>query len=101
MQEYSVASSNVASVGYDPKTETLEVGFFDGSVYQYYNVPANMYYQFMKSGSKGRFPTQLHQERISVFSCWLGFVCIVQYLSSCTIVVGQDAIAARLGAQWH
>ena len=55
MQKYSVASSNIASVGYDSATETLEVEFLNGSVYQYYNVPENMYDQLMKEGSKGRF----------------------------------------------
>ena len=55
MQRYSVASSNIAAVGYDPATETLEVQFLSGWVYQYYNVPENMYDQLMKEGSKGRF----------------------------------------------
>ena len=55
MQRYSVASSNLATVGYDPATETLEVEFLSGSVYQYYNVPQNMYDQLMREGSKGRF----------------------------------------------
>ena len=55
MQRYSVASSNIASVGYDPATETLELEFLSGSIYQYYNVPGNMYDQLMKEGSKGRF----------------------------------------------
>ena len=55
MQRYSVASSNIASVGYDLATETMEVQFLSGSVYQYYNVPENMYDRLMREGSKGRF----------------------------------------------
>ena len=55
MERYSVASSNVASVGYDATTETLEVEFLNGSMYQYYNVPENMYDRFMQDPSKGRF----------------------------------------------
>ena len=55
MQRDSVASSNVASLGYDPTTETLEVEFLSGSVYQYYNVPENIYDQMKRSASKGRF----------------------------------------------
>ncbi|MYA59628.1 MAG: KTSC domain-containing protein [Chloroflexi bacterium] len=55
MQRYSVASSNLASVGYDTPTQTLEVEFLSGSVYQYYNVPENIYEQLMHAGSKGRF----------------------------------------------
>ena len=55
MQRYSVASSNLASVGYDAATQTLEVEFLSGSKYQYYNVSENMYSQLMEVGSKGRF----------------------------------------------
>ena len=55
MERYSVASSNIASVGYDAATETLEVEFLNGSMYQYYNVPENMYDRFMQDPSKGRF----------------------------------------------
>lgn len=55
MQRYSVASSNISSIGFDPATETLEVEFLNGSIYQYYNVPQNMYDKLMAEGSKGRF----------------------------------------------
>lgn len=50
-----VASSNIASIGYDEPTQTLEVEFLNGSVYQYYNVPEALYNQLMQEGSKGRF----------------------------------------------
>lgn len=55
MERYSVASSNVSSVGYDADTQTLEVEFVNGAIYQYYNVPNNIYEEMMKSDSKGRF----------------------------------------------
>ncbi len=55
MERYSVASSNIASIGYDAGTETLEVEFLSGAIYQYYNVPQNMYDQLIQAGSKGRF----------------------------------------------
>lgn len=55
MDRETVSSSNIASVGYDAGTETLEVEFTNGSVYQYYNVPQVTYEQFMASGSKGQF----------------------------------------------
>lgn len=51
----TVASSNVRSVGYDGPSQTLEVEFQNGSVYQYYNVPENIYNEFMKAPSKGVF----------------------------------------------
>jgi len=50
-----VLSSNVASVGYDPKTQTLEVEFHNGTVYQYFDVPQSVYDAFMSAESKGGF----------------------------------------------
>jgi hypothetical protein len=50
-----VDSSNIRSVGYDAATETLEVEFSDGSVYQYYNVNQGVYDQFITAPSKGKF----------------------------------------------
>lgn len=55
MKRHWVASSNIASVGYDAPTETLEVEFLNGSIYQYYNFPENMFDQLMREGSKGKF----------------------------------------------
>jgi hypothetical protein len=55
MERYSVASSNIASIGYDVASQILEVEFLSGSIYQYYGVPQNMYEQLMQAGSKGRF----------------------------------------------
>ena len=50
-----VASTNLQSVGYDERSQTLEVQFVNGRVYQYYGVPANMHEQLMQAASKGRF----------------------------------------------
>lgn len=55
MERYNVASSNIRSVGYDPQTQTLEVEFINGTIYQYYGVPENIYDQMMREQSKGRF----------------------------------------------
>lgn len=55
MERYSVASSNIASIGYDAPSQTLEVEFLNGTIYQYYGVPQNLYDQLMQAGSKGRF----------------------------------------------
>ena len=55
MKKYSVASSNISSIGYDPSRDTLEVEFLNGSIYQYFNVPENMYKELMAEPSKGRF----------------------------------------------
>ena len=55
MLKQSVASTNLMSVGYDERTQTLEVEFLNGRVYQYYGVPDNMHDQLMRASSKGRF----------------------------------------------
>ena len=55
MQREYVASSNIVSVGYDPTSETLEVEFQSGAVYQYYNVNQIIYDEFMSAPSKGKF----------------------------------------------
>ena len=55
MNRDAVASSNVASIGYDAPTQTLEVEFVKGSVYQYYGVPEEMYRSIKNASSKGRF----------------------------------------------
>ena len=50
-----VASTNVVSVGYDEPTETLEVEFMNGSIYQYFNVGSELYRQLREAPSKGQF----------------------------------------------
>lgn len=54
MERTAVVSSNILSVGYDPATSTLEVEFQSG-VYQYYNVPTEIFAGLMQSPSKGSF----------------------------------------------
>lgn len=50
-----VASTNVASIGYDEQSETLEVEFLNGNIYQYFNVSLALYEQLLASPSKGQF----------------------------------------------
>ena len=45
----------VRSIGYDSQTQTLEVEFLSGWVYQYYGVPDHMHDRMMETPSKGRF----------------------------------------------
>ena len=58
MNRNQVASSNVASIGYDSTTQTLEVEFQNGWVYQYYGVPEFLHQQIMQAPSKGKFLNQ-------------------------------------------
>ena len=50
-----VASSNLASVGYHLETQTLEIEFNDGSVYQYFDVPERIHETLIDASSKGSF----------------------------------------------
>ncbi|WP_123599080.1 KTSC domain-containing protein [Pseudomonas frederiksbergensis] len=55
MERIPVSSSNIASVGYEPGTSTLQVEFNDGSVYDYYDVPEDTYTALIGAGSVGSF----------------------------------------------
>ena len=55
MLKQSVGSTNLMSIGYDRETETLEVEFLNGRIYQYYGVPNNLHDQLMQAPSKGQF----------------------------------------------
>ncbi|ATY30602.1 KTSC domain-containing protein [Sphingomonas psychrotolerans] len=56
MERQAVSSSNLASVGYNPDSETLEVEFLStGKVYEYYNLPQFMYDRLMEAPSLGKF----------------------------------------------
>lgn len=55
MNRKPVASSNIVAIGYNEPSQTLEVEFMNGTVYQYYNVTQALYEQLMQSSSKGQF----------------------------------------------
>jgi hypothetical protein len=50
-----VSSSNIISIGYDEPTQTLEVEFINGTIYQYYNLGAPVYEEVLCAPSKGQF----------------------------------------------
>ena len=51
MNRRPVSSSRMRSVGWE--NNTMEIEFQDGVVYQYYNVSAQEYNEFMNSSSLG------------------------------------------------
>jgi len=55
MQRTPVSSTNIQSIGYDLQSATLEVEFKSGDVYQYFNVPENLYRGLARASSKGQF----------------------------------------------
>ena len=55
MKRQSVESSNLASVGNDAENQILEVQFKHGGVYQYFDVPENVYEELMNADSHGQY----------------------------------------------
>lgn len=58
MNKTPVTSSNVASIGYDSNSMTLEVEFLNGSIYQYFDVPEVEYLNLISAESVGRYLNQ-------------------------------------------
>lgn len=55
-----VESLDVASVGYDPTDQVLEIEFQSGSVYRYFDVPRRVYREIVSVQS----PCRYHQTKI-------------------------------------
>jgi len=55
MKRNPVTSSTLASVGYDAPSRTLEIEFRNGRVYQYFDVPQEVYEGLLSADSVGRY----------------------------------------------
>jgi hypothetical protein len=55
MDRTPVSSSNLVSIGYDSETQTLEIEFVRGSVYQYSGVPEHEFQGLMSASSHGSY----------------------------------------------
>ncbi|MGH9891236.1 MAG: KTSC domain-containing protein [bacterium] len=55
MDRTSVTSSVIVSVGYDAASQTLEIEFRSGRVYQYFGVPEHVYSGLMGAASRGNY----------------------------------------------
>jgi hypothetical protein len=55
MRHTPVSSSDIASVGYDAQSATLEIHFHSGGTYQYFDVPQSIYDGLMAAGSHGTY----------------------------------------------
>ncbi|HYU70686.1 MAG TPA: KTSC domain-containing protein [Burkholderiales bacterium] len=60
MERKRVNSSKIRAVGYDPKSQILEIEFSDGRVNQYHGVSPEVYRQFMAAPS----PTSFFEDKI-------------------------------------
>ena len=55
MKKTPVTSSNVASIGYDEDSSTLEIEFNNGATYQYFDVPVNVFTELRDADSVGGY----------------------------------------------
>jgi hypothetical protein len=55
MKRLPVESSDIVSIGYDPAARILEVEFQGNRIYQYRDVDADLYSQFLRTDSFGTF----------------------------------------------
>ena len=55
MNRQPVSSSNLRSVGYDSSTNTLEIQFNSGGIYQYHGVSLVVYQKLMNAPSHGKY----------------------------------------------
>jgi hypothetical protein len=55
MERIQVASSNIASAGFDPDSSKLQIEFKDGAIYDYLSVPAQHFDGLLSANSPGRY----------------------------------------------
>jgi len=55
MERQHVRSSDLRSVGYDKESQTLEIEFNSGGVYQYFNVSESVFNALMSAPSHGKY----------------------------------------------
>ncbi len=55
MKRMPVSSSNIAEIGYDESSGTLEVLYHSEALYQYFDVPLGIYEEFVAASSYGKY----------------------------------------------
>ena len=55
MERALVRSSNISSIGYEANSQTLEVEFHSGNIYQYNRVPEAVHDALMNARSHGAY----------------------------------------------
>lgn len=55
LERHKVNSSNIVSIGHDTKKKILQVEFKNGNVYEYRNVPEDVYLDLMGAESVGSY----------------------------------------------
>lgn len=55
MERQKVESSNIGAIGYDAASQTLEVEFKNGGIFQYDGVQPKQYVEMINAGSIGKY----------------------------------------------
>ena len=55
MERQPISSANIVSAGYDAATQTLELEFKGGVVWQYSGFPEYMWFEFLGAPSQGKY----------------------------------------------
>lgn len=55
MRRDPVTSTNISEIGYDQPSQTLEVMFRNGGVYQYFDIPRHEYDNLLRAASIGEY----------------------------------------------
>lgn len=55
MEMTNVSSSNISQIGYDPSNRSLHVKFLNGGLYEYTNVPPEVYQNLRSASSVGSY----------------------------------------------
>ena len=63
MDRIPVESSNLRSIGYDAASQTFEVEFKSHAIYQYYNVPEQIWMELEAAPSKGKYYSSQIKDR--------------------------------------
>jgi hypothetical protein len=59
-----VSSSNIQAYGYDAETETLQIAFLSGDVYQYFHVPVAIVHEFDRRNTAKESIGQWHAQAV-------------------------------------
>lgn len=65
MDRENIESSMMIGIGYERESSALEIEFKNGTVWQYFDFPEALWYEFKDSDSKGKF---FHKEIRGQFS---------------------------------
>lgn len=55
MDRKNIDSRMLLSIGYDASNSTLELEFNSGAVWQYFDFPESLWYEFEAADSQGKF----------------------------------------------